>query len=157
MKTILAILKAQGELKPGFALKIENPPWMPLCIEDIQTPGPNGWPSLSVAHYGEQNGDAMRDPEMLFELVELDGKTEMMPYYFRNDYVGVEQYSSEREPGSGRVLVRPRLKAEHAGFARAWNRNLRAQRFLEASRPVCDCGAVIDEHGFCTAPLSAAD
>jgi hypothetical protein len=27
-----------------------------------------GLPALSVCHYGEQNGDPMRDPEMYFEL-----------------------------------------------------------------------------------------
>ena len=34
---------------------------------------PCGLPALSIAHYGEQNGDAMRDPEMLFELELCDG------------------------------------------------------------------------------------
>jgi hypothetical protein len=29
--------------------------------------------TLSVAHYGEQNSDLMRDPEMLFEVVETAG------------------------------------------------------------------------------------
>ena len=40
---------------------------MVLVIEAIE-PGPLGLPGLSVAHYGEQNGDLMRDPEMWFEL-----------------------------------------------------------------------------------------
>src|ERR1039457_3114625 len=51
---------------PVFSLKIENPPYMALVIEAIE-PGPLGLPGLSVAHYGEQNGDLMRDPEMCFE------------------------------------------------------------------------------------------
>ena len=42
---------------------------------------------LPVTHYGEQNGDLMRDPEMCFEI--RDG--ELDPYFYRNDYVGVEQ------------------------------------------------------------------
>ena len=70
MQTILEILRLAGQLKPGFCLSIVNEPYMRLVIEDIQIPGPDGYPTLSVAHYGEQNGDAMRDPEMLFELVE---------------------------------------------------------------------------------------
>ncbi len=40
---------------------------MTLVIEDTQERGPNGLPAISVAHYGEQNGDLMRDPEMVFE------------------------------------------------------------------------------------------
>ena len=35
----------------------------------------------------------MRDPEMTFEVVERDGVTELRPFYFRNDYAGVEQWS----------------------------------------------------------------
>jgi hypothetical protein len=41
---------------------------MELVIEAMDESGPMGLPSISVAHYGEQNGDAMRDPEMCFEL-----------------------------------------------------------------------------------------
>jgi hypothetical protein len=41
---------------------------MELVIEAMDESGPCGLPSISVAHYGEQNGDAMRDPEMCFEL-----------------------------------------------------------------------------------------
>jgi hypothetical protein len=40
---------------------------MTLVIEDTQERGPNGLPAISVAHYGEQNGDLMSDPEMIFE------------------------------------------------------------------------------------------
>jgi hypothetical protein len=41
---------------------------MPLVIEATDESGPLGLPAISVCHYGEQNGDAMRDPEMSFEL-----------------------------------------------------------------------------------------
>ena len=51
-----------------LAARIDNRPFLPLCIEAVDESGPCGLPALSVAHYGEQNGDAMRDPEMLFEL-----------------------------------------------------------------------------------------
>jgi hypothetical protein len=43
---------------------------MTLVIEDTQERGPNGLPAISVAHYGEQNGDLMRDPETTFEAEE---------------------------------------------------------------------------------------
>lgn len=132
MQTIIEILRLAGRLKPGFCLSIENEPYMRLVIEDIQIPGPDGCPSLSVGHYGEQNGDAMRDPEMLFELLEISGRISLVPYYFRNDYVGVEQYS--RLIQDGVMLVRPGLMSEHQRFARMWDRNLRAQGFVEAFR-----------------------
>jgi hypothetical protein len=41
---------------------------MALVIEAIE-PGPLGLPGLSVAHYGEQNADLMRDPENVLRAV----------------------------------------------------------------------------------------
>ena len=68
MKTILRILERAGGYRPTLYLKIENPPYMALVIEATPEPGPLGSAAISVAHYGEQNGDLMRDPEMCFEL-----------------------------------------------------------------------------------------
>ena len=68
MKTVLAILKQAGGWHHGLYLKIENPPYMALVIEATDESGPCGLPAISVCHYGEQNGDLMRDPEMCFEL-----------------------------------------------------------------------------------------
>jgi hypothetical protein len=66
MQTILQILKRVGGWHPGLSLKIENLPYMALVIEALDESGPMGLPALSVAHYGEQNGDLMRYPEMCF-------------------------------------------------------------------------------------------
>jgi len=67
MQTILRILERAGGYRPTLYLKIENLPYMALVIEATPEPGPLGAASISVAHYGEQNGDLMRDPEMVFE------------------------------------------------------------------------------------------
>ena len=129
MKTILRILERAGGYRPTLYLKIENPPFMALVIEATPEPGPLGLPAISVAHYGEQNGDAMRDPEMCFELC-LEGGAHLDPWYWRNDYVGIEQYSRYRD-GVNYIFV-PGLYAEHRTFARLWNRNIRLQGFLKA-------------------------
>jgi hypothetical protein len=102
---------------------------MALVIE--ATPGPLNLPSISAAHYGKQNGDLMRDPEMCFELSKppLCGLG-LSAFYFRNDYLGVEQYSRYRD-GENYVCL-PGLYEQHEKFARQWDRNLRAQGFLEA-------------------------
>jgi hypothetical protein len=92
MQTILQILIAAGGWYPGLSLKIDNLPYMPLCIEAMDESGPMGLPAVSVAHYGEQNGDLMRDPEMCFELG-FAGGVHLNPFYYRNDYMGVEQWS----------------------------------------------------------------
>jgi len=124
MKTIQQILSKQNN--PQFA-KIENGPFLPLVIERIGT-GPNGHPAISVAHYFEQNGDLVADPEMCFE--EYNGK--LWPYYFKS-CTGFEQtVYFTREDGA--KMIRPTVKRELEQFARIWNRNIREQGFVEAAR-----------------------
>ena len=83
-----------------------------------------------MAHYGEQNGDLMRDPEMIFEAEESGAEMKLVPFYWRNDYAGIEQYSASVQ--DGRTLSNPKLKREHTAFAHIWDANLKAQGFLEA-------------------------
>ena len=131
MKTILRILERAGGYRPALYLKIENPPFMALIIEAVPEPGPLGLAAISVAHYGGQNGDLMRDPEMCFELSKPPlCSLELSAYYFRNDYMGVEQYSRHRD-GANYVFV-PTLYEEHQKFARLWDRNISDRGFLEA-------------------------
>ena len=126
MTTINHILEILGNPEH---VKIENGAFMPLSIEKIGQ-GPHNLPAISVCHYGEQNGDLMRDPEMCFE-VTPDGK--FHPYYFCNDYVGLEQDVYFRTE-DGREMIRPRLKNELSAFARQWSANLREQGFIKAAR-----------------------
>jgi hypothetical protein len=75
----------------------------------------------------------MRDPEMCFELVETAA---MQPCIYRlllsqRLHAGVEQYS--RSSGTERTMFSPHdLHEQHEQFARQWDKNLRAQGFLEA-------------------------
>jgi hypothetical protein len=86
------ILSKAGGWHPGLYLKINNSPYLELVIEAMGESGPMGLPAISVAHYGQQNGDLMRDPEMCFELG-LTGGVHLDPFYWRSDYVAVEQWS----------------------------------------------------------------
>ena len=129
MQTILHILRRAGGWYPGLCLKIENPPYMPLVIEALDESGPTGLPALSIAHYGEQNGDAMRDPEMCFELG-LAGGAHLDPFYFRNDYSGIEQWSRANLRGQYAHVVS--LHDQHQQFAGQWDKNLSSQGFAEA-------------------------
>jgi hypothetical protein len=133
MKTVLQILAEAGNYRRELYLRIENPPHMVLVIEAMPEPGPLGAPAISVAHYGKQNGDLMRDPEMCFELTNPLGMGWIMtPYYYRNDFVGVEQFSRTRDVEN--YIVYPDLFQVHESFARTWNKNLRAQEYIEAFR-----------------------
>jgi hypothetical protein len=131
MQTILAILKRAGGWHPGLYLKIDNAPYMELVIEAMDESGPMGLPAISVAHYGEQNGDLMRDPEMCFELSNpLRLGLQLVPYYYRQDYLGLEQWSRTRN--ETHYIFSRALYAEHESFARLWDKNLYVQGFLAA-------------------------
>jgi len=134
MKTVFKIIEEAGGLTNAECISVENEPWMRLVIEVLPERGPDGHVVVSVAHYGEQNGDPMRDPEMLFEVVEEVGKEpEFWPFYFRNDYAAVEQWSRRRdEAGNLHSLLKRTHDFEQ--FAKLWDRNLREQGFLEAFR-----------------------
>jgi hypothetical protein len=134
VKTILQIIEEAGGLPNAECISIDNEPWMRLVIEVLPERGPDGHVVVSVAHYGEQNSDPMRDPEMLFELVEEGGRQpEFLPFYFRNDYAAVEQWSRLRDE-TGNLHGLLRLTRDLEQFAEMWDRNLRAQGFLEAFR-----------------------
>jgi hypothetical protein len=129
METILQILKAAGGWYPGLSLQIDNLPYMPLCIEAMDESGPMGLPAISVAHYGEQNGDLMRDPEMCFEL-SFAGGVHLNCFYYRNDYMGAEQWSRNIVRDHYVHLVE--LHKQQERFAKTWDNNLRLQGFAEA-------------------------
>ena len=134
MQTVLELIKRAGGWHPGLYLKIDNPPFMELVIEAMDESGPCGLPAISVAHYGEQNGDAMRDPEMCFELG-FAGGPHLLAFYYRNDYAGIEQWS--RYIREGQYVFHIQLHREHERVAALWDKNLNAQRFIEAFSDKC--------------------
>jgi hypothetical protein len=137
MKTLLTILQKAGGWRPSLYVKIENPPYMPLVIEAMDESGPLGLPAISVCHCGEQNGDAMRDPEMCFELG-FTGGAHLIPFTWRNDYVSVEQVS--RAIVNGHYVALLQLQEQHEKFARTWDNNLRLQGYAEVFTDKCILG-----------------
>jgi hypothetical protein len=88
MKIVISILNSSIPLPAHFHIRIDNPPFMPLVIEGVGT-GPRGLPAISVAHYGLQNGDAMRDPEICFEAEFKNGQiVELYPYHLEERLLG---------------------------------------------------------------------
>jgi hypothetical protein len=131
MTTLLAILEKAGGYRPSLYLRIENSPYMALVVEAIPEPGPLGLAAISVAHYGEQNGDLMRDPEMSFELSKpIGSQLTLDPFYWRNDYLGVEQWS--RSIVRGHYVALLDLHKQHELFAAEWDNVLRLQGFVGA-------------------------
>jgi hypothetical protein len=123
----LTTLQPELLTRPGTNVKIANSPYMPLTVENIGL-GPRGLPALSICHYGEQNGDLMRDPEMCFEIeIENGLATEFHPYYFRNDYAGFEQNAVGYDKRIDARMIRSQRE-----FSEMWSQNLIAQGFLIA-------------------------
>lgn len=109
----------KAAVEGGDYIRIENEPFMRLVIEWIG-PGTSTYTEqISVAHYYEQNGDAMRDPEITFE-VERD-TLEMTPLTFQQDNMGIYW-----------ELTTPAKLADAEEFCKMWDENIRDQGFLES-------------------------
>jgi len=116
------ILKAHNKFDEflasnNFWLRLEHDTYMPLVIEKLPGIGLAGKTGVSVAHYGEQNGDPMRDPEIVF-----DWET-WQPVMFQNDYAGVYQDFQEH-PAEAKGAME---------FANSlWSTNLKEQDYEKA-------------------------
>lgn len=117
-------------LGPDRAVRITVPGYMPLSVERIGASA-EGRPRIAISHTGEQNGDLMRDPELVFERYDLgQGVMAAEPISFRNDYLGAFSEVYLYDDDGRRTHVRPGEKADLKRFARFWFRNLRAQGFF---------------------------
>ena len=117
-------------LGDSTAVRLTSKGFMPLSVEDIGSSA-EGHRLISICHYGEQNGDLMRDPDMVFA---IHGQGEYLtaePLSFRNDYMGINQEVYRYDDHGKRTHLDPRLKKELKSFARLWFRNLKAQGFLD--------------------------
>lgn len=113
-------------LDVGDHRKIDNcgGAFMAVCVQHIvQT---ELGPLFSIAHYYEQNGDLMRDPEMVF--LKANGK--YYPVSFQQDG-GLGFYQEAIEIEGCKVLrYHPPLLDEQASFAAMWMNNIREQQRL---------------------------
>ncbi len=108
--------------------KIDNAKgsFMAVHVEYLREVPPYG-PLFSVAHYYEQNGDMMRDPDMEF-LKAHDGN--YYPAYFRQDGVGLEQEVFIYDENGQIRQFKPRLMRDLASFAGTWMENIKHQQRL---------------------------
>ncbi|OCZ50855.1 DUF1249 domain-containing protein [Dehalobacter sp. TeCB1] len=97
-------------------LSIKN--FMDLVVQKI------GKNEYQIAHYYEQNGDLMADPEMT---VRIDPELKTVEALtFQMDAIGLYQ---EVYPEPGQYY--PRLKKELNDFLRQWLKNLEQQGFIK--------------------------
>ena len=133
MQLIQHMIEQHGgfEAVRNHYLRLENPPFMRLVIEVIGGPYPNGAYEVSVAHYSEQNGDAMRDPEITFLVQPTDPGHAWSPLTFENSYLAAYQVVAV-VTAEGLLQVRqPKQMQDLREFANQWDINLKHQGFGE--------------------------
>lgn len=82
---------------------------------------------FSVAHYYEQNGDMMRDPDV--EFLRNGGK--FYPIYFRQDGAGGKDEEVLSFDDDGHVQgYRKAMQADIASFCQIWMQNIKEQQGL---------------------------
>ena len=103
--------------------RYESSGFMPLVIEHLYSD------VYSLTHYGEQNGDAMRDPDMELRIDHEAGTVE--PLTFRNDYMGIFQEVYIYR--NGQKLYSPSLRASLDDFLWHWLQNIEQQGYLRGN------------------------
>ena len=134
MQTILQILKMAGGWHPGLYLKIDNAAVYGACHRGDGRVRPDGtsralrrslWRTERRPH--ARPGDVLRA---------WHGRRRASdPFYWRNDYVAVEQWSRNIVRDHYVHLVQ--LHEQHERFAETWDNNLRLQGFAEAFTDKC--------------------
>lgn len=119
-------------------VKIDNAPdaYNALSVEQYFTVEEfAGWKNLRVilfAHYSKQNGDVMRDPEVMF--LYKDDKDVMyplvVPYTYRNDYMGKDDITIDLQEGT----INTQKQRECKQFFVKWLDNIYEQQELKVPR-----------------------
>jgi hypothetical protein len=111
--------------------------FLPLVLEQIGEVSTFYGPGklYSLAHYYEQEGDLMRDPEMVFIVVDnRKGTTDydpmaIYPQLFRQDNIGAYEESVCLENDRA-TTFKPLWQKDQAIFASQWLKNIQQQGFL---------------------------
>jgi hypothetical protein len=118
---ITALVRRHGaDFDAGdLRLRLEHSVFEPLVIECT------GLQLVSVAHYYEQNGDLIPDPDVTF----YTGKPEWIAVAI-SDYFGHRTVATVE---GDTITFNPPGQADLAAFCRTWARNLRQQGWLTAA------------------------
>ena len=130
MKIYHEFAKSLDQLLGGStAVHITVSGYMPLSVEEIGIDG-EGHRLVSLCHYGEQNGDLMRDPDLVFMCQDTPHGFIAEPVSFRNDYVGLDQEVYRYDESGTRTHLDTKLKRDLKEFALIWFTNLNEQGFF---------------------------
>ena len=116
-------------LNDARAVRITVCGYMPVSVEEIGV-SQDGHRLVSLCQYGEQNGDLMRDPDIVFLFHNVSDDAAAEPVSFRNDYLGLSQEVYRYDETGRRTHVLLSLKQELKEFAESWFANLKDQGFF---------------------------
>lgn len=83
---------------------------------------------ISVAHYYQQNGDLMADPEMIFIYVKANGS--FIPCYYKQDGILLSEEESVKFENGEITAYRKNMQESHYIFANIWLKNIKHQQNL---------------------------
>lgn len=101
-------------------LRLEQDGYQPLVIEKV------GQHLVSVAHYYQQNGDTVPDPDVVF----FTGYGDWVPMEI-SQALGYTCAAWLSDDGQKIERFQPRAQADIASFCRTWAKNIRDQKWLE--------------------------
>lgn len=121
-KKATAIFRRLTDGLTGDHHKHDNTPGFMAVSIEIIAKSPMGQ-IVAVAHYYEQCGDLMADPDMTFMVTE-DG---VFPMTFQQDNLGLYQKAAWWD--HDQLKFRPKLQADLVKFANQWMTNIGEQQF----------------------------
>jgi hypothetical protein len=121
-----AILVKMAKENEGYIKVNNNKEFMPVSVEIIERN--EQFTHVSIAHYFEQNGDLLADPEMCFAICNND-ESVVYPYMFKMDTLGTERYSIHFNKEGG-ISGYNNQQYDDAVFANQWMRNIKKQQSL---------------------------
>lgn len=123
-KKIIVLLPNIDKMEAGQAAKLTSAGFMDLHVDVLSIEQDRT--VISMAHYYEQNGDKVPDPDMEIALYPKFKMAEALTY---QDSFGFKEVYPE--PGK----VYPTIKKELNSFLNQWLNNIKSQRFfLEGHR-----------------------
>lgn len=93
-------------LNGARAVRITVRGYMPLSVEEIGD-SQDAHRLVSLCHYGKQNGDLMRDPDIVFLFHNLPDSAAAEPASYRNDYLEIVQDVYQYDEVGKRTHVLP--------------------------------------------------
>jgi hypothetical protein len=132
MNSVKEIINLYGGMEKlqKLAIWVEVEGFMPLSIEYAGV-GLRGGSLVSIAHYYQQNGDMMADPDLVVEII----GDEWHPVTYQQDNIGLYEEAVYQE--GEKVLLRPKLIEDLQSFMELWNINLQQQGFVDAAGRQC--------------------